>query len=812
MADLTQQILLDLNVSGHPAVAKALNDIANSQEKLVQKNIKANKGNVTLAASFAKLRIDLKKLGKSLGDAGISTEQLNSALRGNKIDTAVVTKTLGDYISKEKQAKAIRDKGKKAINELKVELRHYGVKVKQVTNWENLRKQAMKGSATATRLLKKEVNKATAAQKRMNKSLLGGILGFRNLRNSTGKSGMAFSVFRSKLLLATFAIGLFDRAIMSLVKAHARQETAEKKLRAALKSTGNAVRISHKELTLMASGLQSVTKFGDEAIIEAQALMLTFTNIGKEVFPDTMEAVLNLSEALGQDLQQTVIQVGKALNDPVKGMTALRRVGIQFSKEQEKQIKHFSNLNDAASAQKVILEELERQFGNMAIASRKTLAGSFAALSNSWGDMMEEMGKVLAPFMSALATSLKEITSLMKSEGERQLEFLHEIGASEETLQLARIMLLKEEAAERIKAAGAKDIDINKSKELVKIHKEQKDFAETQRESLKGLRGELDKSSQALMKVTGSSEEFNKAIKEANKHTEEAILHGGKHAGTISELTKKTRTEADILAEKVVQDKASVTMTEKQIEMYSMMNLAIGNYLKSLGLIPSITGNAIAATTTMGEKALLSGQLLASQFSALTSTMKSDIQARATAEMDALKNTEEYKRASDKRKIKLEKEVTDKYADEKLKVWNQEKLLNISNVIMNTATAIMKAGSQLGAFAVPMQIALGAMGAWQLSIIQGQKPPKFAQGGMVGGRPHSQGGSIIEAERGEFVMSSSAVRNIGIETMNRINEGGGAGGVNINFSGNVLSQDFIENEAIPQIKEAIRRGADLGVA
>ena len=125
MADLTQQILLDLNVSGHPAVAKAFNDIANSQEKLVQKNIKANKGNVTLAASFAKLRIDLKKLGKSLGDAGISTEQLNSALRGNKIDTAVVTKTLGDYISKEKQAKAIRDKGKKAINELKVELRHY---------------------------------------------------------------------------------------------------------------------------------------------------------------------------------------------------------------------------------------------------------------------------------------------------------------------------------------------------------------------------------------------------------------------------------------------------------------------------------------------------------------------------------------------------------------------------------------------------------------------------------------------------------------------------------------------------------------
>ena len=39
-----------------------------------------------------------------------------------------------------------------------------------------------------------------------------------------------------------------------------------------------------------------------------------------------------------------------------------------------------------------------------------------------------------------------------------------------------------------------------------------------------------------------------------------------------------------------------------------------------------------------------------------------------------------------------------------------------------------------------------------------------------------------------------------------------AGGVNITFTGNVMSQDFIENEAIPQIRDAIRRGASLGVS
>jgi hypothetical protein len=86
----------------------------------------------------------------------------------------------------------------------------------------------------------------------------------------------------------------------------------------------------------------------------------------------------------------------------------------------------------------------------------------------------------------------------------------------------------------------------------------------------------------------------------------------------------------------------------------------------------------------------------------------------------------------------------------------------------------------------------------------------MARGGFVGGRRHSQGGTLIEAEQGEFVMSRDAVNTIGAENLNRMNRGGG-GAININFTGNVLSSDFIENDAIPQIKEAIRRGADIGI-
>ena len=88
---------------------------------------------------------------------------------------------------------------------------------------------------------------------------------------------------------------------------------------------------------------------------------------------------------------------------------------------------------------------------------------------------------------------------------------------------------------------------------------------------------------------------------------------------------------------------------------------------------------------------------------------------------------------------------------------------------------------------------------------------KFEHGGYVGGRPHSQGGTIIEAERGEFVMSRNAVESIGLETLNQMNQSGGGASINVNVSGNVLTQDFVEGELAESIKEAVRRGSDFGI-
>ena len=191
------------------------------------------------------------------------------------------------------------------------------------------------------------------------------------------------------------------------------QEKAEAKLNAVLKSTGGVAGLTAKELTTMASAFQQVTTFGDEAIIGAQSLLLTFTQVGEEVFPQATETILNMSAAMGQDLKQTTLQLGKALNDPIKGVAALSRVGVQLTETQKDQIETFANLGDVASAQKVILGELETQFGGLARATTQTTSGALEQMKNALGDTAETMGDLFAPMVRKSAIRIAASAKIM---------------------------------------------------------------------------------------------------------------------------------------------------------------------------------------------------------------------------------------------------------------------------------------------------------------------------------------------------------------------------------------------------------------
>jgi hypothetical protein len=129
--------------------------------------------------------------------------------------------------------------------------------------------------------------------------------------------------------------------------------------------------------------------FDDEAIGSAQAMLLTFKQIQGVQFDKATEAVLDLSTAMGTDLNSAALQLGKALNDPIGGISALSRAGVQFSNDQKKVIKALVETGDVAGAQQVILRELEGQMGSAAEAARNTFGGALQGLSNAFDNLLE---------------------------------------------------------------------------------------------------------------------------------------------------------------------------------------------------------------------------------------------------------------------------------------------------------------------------------------------------------------------------------------------------------------------------------------
>lgn len=208
-----------------------------------------------------------------------------------------------------------------------------------------------------------------------------------------------------KIIAGLGLTGIFAAAI----KEASEMQTQVAQLDAVLKSTGKAAGVTRDQALGLADSFQKVTRYSDDAILSGENMLLTFTNIGKKIFPDATEAVLDMSTALGQDLKSSAIQLGKALQDPIEGVTALRRVGVNLTDAQKALIEQFVKTGQIEKAQQVILKELQTEFGKSAVAAGKTFAGKLDILKNKFNDVLEAVGNQLLPKLTAFLDWVSKI-------------------------------------------------------------------------------------------------------------------------------------------------------------------------------------------------------------------------------------------------------------------------------------------------------------------------------------------------------------------------------------------------------------------
>lgn len=215
-----------------------------------------------------------------------------------------------------------------------------------------------------------------------------------------------------------FALGSFLEGSVEMFN---EADQASAQLNATLESTKNIAGLNREALDAQAESIMNQSLFDDDAITGAQDMLATFTNIRGAVYNDAIPAIADLATKMGGDLQGASIQVGKALNDPTKGIQALSRVGVSFSQSQKDVIENLQKTGHLAEAQGLILKELQTEFGGSALAASEAGTGGFTVLQHQMGNVREEIGgmvvaagQMLLPALHGLVDGIGATVEFLK--------------------------------------------------------------------------------------------------------------------------------------------------------------------------------------------------------------------------------------------------------------------------------------------------------------------------------------------------------------------------------------------------------------
>lgn len=250
-------------------------------------------------------------------------------------------------------------------------------------------------------LVRQEVSKfRTEAAKAID--LSGVTEGFNNLRNLVGG------------LFAGVTVG----SLFSAMIAETREASGElAQLQAVLKSTGQQAGYSQQQLLDMADGMAAATTHSAGEIVKAQTRLLSYTGIVGKQFPLALQMAIDQSVRLGESVEQSAETVGKALDKPSQGVTALTKQGFKFTEQQREQMKVLEASGRIGEAQAIVLDAMAESYAGAAAAARNTFGGALTAVGNSLRDLLDGSG---GGGLSAATAGLNDLARVLSGPEVRQ--------------------------------------------------------------------------------------------------------------------------------------------------------------------------------------------------------------------------------------------------------------------------------------------------------------------------------------------------------------------------------------------------------
>lgn len=227
---------------------------------------------------------------------------------------------------------------------------------------------------------------------------------------------------------AALAAGVagFTFAGVKSVSVFAEIESSQLRTEALLRSTGLSAGRTSSELDSQARSIARATLASTQDIRQAQQILLTFRTVQEESFDRAIELSQDLADVLGTKAKDAALQLGKALESPEIGLTALRRSGVSFSETEQELIKNLAETGRLAEAQGLILDKLALQIGGASTGAAGGLAGQTDSLKQEWEELLEAFaqsgpGKIAESVLEGVTNKLAQFRRQLRPTIEERL-------------------------------------------------------------------------------------------------------------------------------------------------------------------------------------------------------------------------------------------------------------------------------------------------------------------------------------------------------------------------------------------------------
>lgn len=201
-----------------------------------------------------------------------------------------------------------------------------------------------------------------------------------------------------------------------------KMEDAVTRVRTVINSTRGEAGLSVEDVEDQAKAIAKGITNSRSSIMDAQAMLLSFTGIKGPIFEHTTKAVADFATFYREDMTAAALQIGKALNNPLIGMNRLQRQGVAFNETQKEAIKNYMAQGNLLAAQGIILKELDKEFGGQAKAFALTDEGKVMMAKKKWGELKLTLGEIVSklqvaviPFFNAMMGGLSAVIAFFKS-------------------------------------------------------------------------------------------------------------------------------------------------------------------------------------------------------------------------------------------------------------------------------------------------------------------------------------------------------------------------------------------------------------